>query len=67
MPTAIAYNGNLRTSENGSLMVPNPGRLFTPAHLQFQPHKLWNTFHTSVKQANSLYTFKRALIEHVSF
>ena len=36
-PTAIAYNRNLRSSENGSLMVPKPGRLLRPAHLLFQP------------------------------
>ena len=36
-PTAILYNRNLRSSENGSLMVPKPGRLSTPAPLQFHP------------------------------
>ena len=36
-PTAIAYNRNLRSSENGSLMVPKTRTSFTPAHLQFQP------------------------------
>ena len=36
-PTAIAYNRNLRSSENGSLMVPKTGRLFTVTHLQFYP------------------------------
>ena len=36
-PTAIAYNRNLKASENGSLMVPKTRTSFTPAHLQFQP------------------------------
>ena len=35
-PTAIAYNRNLMSSENGSIMVPKTRTSFTPAHLQFQ-------------------------------
>ena len=65
--TAIAYNRNLRSSENGSLMVPKTRRSFYTGSFTVSATKLWITFPTSVKQANSLYTFKRAMIEFISF
>ena len=58
-PTAIAYNRNLRSSENGSLMVPKTSASFYTGSFTVSAPKLWNTFPTSVKQATSLNTFKR--------
>ena len=66
-PTAIAYNRNLRSSENGSLMVPKTRTSFYTGSFKNSAPKLWNTFPTSVKQATSLNTFKRAMIESMSF
>ena len=65
-PTAIAYNRNLRSSENGSLMVPKTRTSFYTSSFTVSSPKLWNTFLTSVKQATSLNTFKRAMIEFIS-
>ena len=66
-PTAIAYNRNLRSSKNGSLMVPKTRTSFYTGSFTVSAPKLWNTFPTSVKQATSLNTFKRAMIEFISF
>ena len=61
-PTAIAYNRNLRSSENGSLMVPKTRTSFYTGSFTVSAPKLWNIFPTSVKQATSVNTFKRAMI-----
>ena len=66
-PIAKAYNRNLRSSENGSLMVPKTKTSFYTRSFTDLAPKLWNTFPTSVKQATSLNTFKKALIEYISF
>ena len=66
-PTARAYNRNLRSSKNGSLMVPKTRTSFYTGSFTVSAPKLWNTFPTSVKQATSLNTFKRAMIEFISF
>ena len=63
--TAIAYNRNLRSSENGSLMVPKSRTSFYTGSFTVSAPKLWNTFPTSVKQATSLNTFKRAMTEFI--
>ena len=65
--TAIAYNRNLKSSENGSLMVPKTRTSFYTGSFTVSAPKLLNTFPTSVKQATSLNTFKRAMIEFISF
>ena len=66
-PTAIAYNRILRSSENGSLMVPKTRTSFYTGSFTVLAPKLWNTFPTTVKQATSLNTFKRAMTEFISF
>ena len=66
-PTAIAYNRNLRSSKNGSLMVPKTRTSFYTGSFTVSAPKLWNTFPTSVKQATFLNTFKGAMIEFISF
>ena len=66
-PTAIAYNRNLSSSENGSLMVQKTRTSFYTGSFTVSAPKLWTTFPTSVKQAASLNTFKRAMIEFISF
>ena len=66
-PTAIAYNRNPRSSENGSLMVPKSRMSFYTCSFTVSAPRLWKTFPTSVKQATSLNTLKRAMIEYISF
>ena len=62
-PTAIAYNKNLRSSQNGLIMVPKKNRTsFYTCSFTVLASNLWNTFPTSVKQATVLNTFKRAMI-----
>ena len=65
--TAIAYNRNLRSSENGLLMVPKTRTSFYTGSFTVSAPKLWNRFPTSVKQTTSLNTFKRAMIEYITF
>ena len=65
--TAIAINRNLRSSENGSLMVPKTKTSLNTGSFTVSDPKLYNAFPTSVKQATSLNTFKRAMIEYISF
>ena len=60
-PTAISYNRNLRSSENGSLMVPKTRTSFYTKSFSVSAPKLWNSYPTSVKQVTSLNTFKRAV------
>ena len=59
-PTPIAYNRNLRSSEKTRTS-------FYTSSFTVSVPTLWNTFPTSVKQATSLNTFKRAIIEFISF
>ena len=64
-PTAIAYNRNLRSSENGSYMVPKTRTSFYTGSSTVSGSKLSNTFPTSVKQSTSLNTVKGAMIEYI--
>ena len=66
-PTAIACNRNLRSTGNGSLMLPKTKTSLYTGSFTFSAPKLWSTFPTSVKQAPSLNTFKRVVKEHISF
>ena len=53
-PTAIACNRNLRSTENGSLILTKTTMSLYIGPFTFSAPKLWNTFPTSVKQASSL-------------
>ena len=66
-PTAQVCNMNLRSSENGSLMLPKARTSFYSGSFAFSAPKLWNTFPTSVRQASSLNTFKGVMKEHIAF
>ena len=65
-PTAIACNRKLRSTENGTLMIPKTNTTLYTGSFTCSAPKLWNTFPTSVKQASTLNTFKRVLKEHMS-
>ena len=60
-PTTIAYIGNC------SLMVPKTRTSFYTSSFTVSVSKIWNTFPTPVKQATSLITFKRAIIDYILF
>ena len=65
-PTAIACNRKLRSTENGTLVIPKTNTTLYTGSFTCSAPKLWNTFPTSVKQASALNTFNRVLKEHMS-
>ena len=60
-PTALVCNRNLRSSENGSLILPKTKTALYTGSFTFSAPKLWNTFPKSVRLASSLNEFKQML------
>ena len=65
-PTALVCNRNLRSSENGSLILPKTRTALYTGSFAFSAPKLGNTFPTSVRLAPSLNEFKRIVKEHTA-
>ena len=63
-PTALVCNRNLRSSENGSLILPKTRTAIYTGSFAFSAPKLWNTCPTAVRLAPSLNEFKRIVKEH---
>ena len=57
-PTALVCNRNLRSSENGSLILPKTRTTLYTGPFAFSPPKLWNTLPTAVRLPPSLNEFK---------
>ena len=51
-PTAIACSRKLRSTENGTLMIPKTNTTLYTGSFTCSAPKLWNTFPTSVKRQN---------------
>ena len=66
IPTGLVFNRNLRSSENGSLILTKTRTALYAGSFAFSAPNLWNTFPSSVKLAPALDEFKQIVKEHTT-
>ena len=64
--TPTVCNRNLRSSENGSLILNKTMTALYTGSFTFSAPKVWNTFPTSFRLASSLNEFKQIVKEHTT-